>query len=107
VIVLDNVDNIETFYLSRKQQSYETDASAQTLLATYVPQSRNGAMLVTLRSKDTTARLVWGHNRIKEVLAMDEGEGLQLLHNKLGNLLLEESAEELLQALDYIPLTIS
>jgi hypothetical protein len=107
VIVLDNVDDVETFYPSRKQQRGEVDASAQTPLATYLPQSRNGAILVTSRSKDAATRLAGGYNKTKEVLAMDEGEGLQLLRNKLGDLSLEESAVELLQALDCIPLAIS
>ena len=38
---------------------------------------------------------------------MHEGEGLQLLRNKLGDPPLEESAVELLRALDCIPLAIS
>jgi tetratricopeptide (TPR) repeat protein len=107
VMVLDNVDDVETFYPSRKRQRGEADADAQTPLATYLPQSRHGAILVTSRSKDAAARLAGGHNKTKEVLAMDEGEGLQLLRNKLGDLPHEESAVELLRALDCIPLAIS
>jgi hypothetical protein len=38
---------------------------------------------------------------------MDEGEGLQLLRNKLRDLLNEDSAVELLRVLDGIPLAIS
>lgn len=38
---------------------------------------------------------------------MDKNEGLQLLRNKLGDLPLEESAVELLSALDCIPLAIT
>ncbi|KAF2993772.1 hypothetical protein E8E13_002383 [Curvularia kusanoi] len=107
VMVLDNVDNVKTFFPSQKRQRDEADTSAQTLLASYLPQSRNGAILATSRSRDAAARLVGGYNRTREVLAMDEGEGLQLLQNKLHGLPPEESAVELLRALDYIPLAIS
>ncbi|KAF2819475.1 hypothetical protein CC86DRAFT_246282, partial [Ophiobolus disseminans] len=107
VVVLDNVDDIETFHPSRKPQCNEAHADTQTPLATYLPQSRNGAILVTSRSKDAAVRLAGGYNRIKEVLAMDEDEGLQLLRNKLRDPPINESAVELLQALDYIPLAIT
>jgi tetratricopeptide (TPR) repeat protein len=107
VMVVDNVDNLETFYPSRKRQRGEAGAAVEPPLATYLPQSRNGAILVTSRSKDAAVRLIGGHNRIKEVLAMDKGEGLQLLCNKLEDPPIEESCVELLCALDYIPLAIT
>ena len=111
VMVVDNVDNAETFFPSRKRQRQEdeadeADASAQIPLATFLPQSRNGAILVTSRSKDAATRLAGGYNKVKEVLAMDEGEGLQLLRNKLQDSPLEESAVDLLHALDCIPLAV-
>ncbi|CAN9418408.1 unnamed protein product [Alternaria alternata] len=108
VMIVDNVDDIETFFPSRKRQRQgdETDASAQIPLATYLPQSRNGAILVTSRSQDAATRLVGGYNRTKGVLAMDEGEGLQLLRNKLKDPPVEESAVDLLRALDCIPLAV-
>jgi tetratricopeptide (TPR) repeat protein len=107
VMVVDNIDDVETFFPSRKRQRDEADASMQTPLATYLPQSRNGAILVTSRSKNVAVRLVGGHNKTKEVLAMDEGEGLQLLRNKLCNPPAKQSAAELLRALDCIPLAIT
>jgi tetratricopeptide (TPR) repeat protein len=75
-------------------------------LAAYLPQSRNGAILVTSRSQDAATRLVGGYNRTKGVLAMDEEEGLQLLRNKLQDPPVEESAVDLLHALDCIPLAV-
>jgi tetratricopeptide (TPR) repeat protein len=107
VMVIDNVDNVEAFFPSRKRQRDEADASAQIPLATYLPQSHNGTILVTSRSKDAASRLVGGYNKIKEVLVMDEGEGLQLLRNKLQDPPIEESAVELLHALNHIPLAIT
>lgn len=107
VMVLDNVDDIETFFPSRERQQDEADAGAQISLATYLPQSRNGAILVTSWSKDAATRLAGGYNKVKEVLAMNESEGLQLLRNKLRDPLIEESAVALLHALDCIPLVIT
>lgn len=107
VMIVDNVDDIETFFPSRKRPRGEADASAETPLATYLPQSRNGAILVTSRSKDAATRLVGGYNKVMEVLAMNESEGLQLLGNKLRDAPAEESAVELLHALDCIPLAIT
>ncbi|RYO15400.1 hypothetical protein AA0111_g11703 [Alternaria arborescens] len=108
VMGVDNVDDVETFFPSRKRQRHgnEADASAQIPLATYLPQSRNGAILVTSRSQDAATRLVGGYNRTKGVLAMDEEEGLQLLRNKLQDPLVEESAIDLLCSLDCIPLAV-
>lgn len=105
-MVLDNVDDVETFFPSRKRKRDETDTDSPTSLATYVPQSLNGSILVTSRSKDAVSSLAGGHNRIREVLAMSIGEGLQLLRNKLCNPPLEESALKLLHALEHIPLAI-
>lgn len=76
------------------------DSSARTSPAIYHPQSRNGAVLVTSRSKDAAVRLARGYNdtKPKEVLAMYESEGLQLLRNK---------KKVLLRLLACIPLAIS
>jgi hypothetical protein len=102
-MIVDNADNVETFYPWGKSTA---DASAQASLATYLPQSRHGAILVTSRSKDAAARLVGGYNRIKEVLVMDESEGLQLFRNKLQHPPCEESVLKLLKELNCIPLAI-
>jgi tetratricopeptide (TPR) repeat protein len=107
VMVLDNVDEAETFFPSQKCQRDEADASAHIPLATHLPQSHNGAVLVTSRNKDAAAKLAGGYNKIKEVLAMDNSEGLQLLRNKLRDPPNDESAVELLRMLDGIPLAIT
>jgi hypothetical protein len=107
LMVIDNMDNVETFFPSRKRQGDEVPGKPPTSLAAYLPQSRNESILVTSRSKDAASRLVGGHNKIKEVLAMDKSEGLQLLRNKLQDPLIEESAVDLLHALDCIPLSIT
>ncbi|KAF2818105.1 hypothetical protein CC86DRAFT_238310, partial [Ophiobolus disseminans] len=110
LMVVDNVDDVKTFFPSQKCQRDKTDSSAQiaqTPLVTYLPQSRNGAILVTSRSKDVAERLAGGYNKTKEVLVMNEDEGLQLLRKKLRDPLIKESAVKLLHALDCIPLAVT
>lgn len=104
-MVLDNVDRVDTFSPSRKRRRDEANTDVQTSLAEYIPKN-NGSVLVTSRHRDAAARLV-SFNRIKEVLAMNESEGLQLLRNKLCQPPLEDSAAKLLVALNHIPLAIT
>jgi tetratricopeptide (TPR) repeat protein len=107
MMILDNADDVEVFYptLARKKDKSLTTASAP--LAAYLPQSRNGSILITSRSKDAAARLAGCHNNIKEVRAMDENQALDLFRNKLQDASNEEGAADLLRALDYIPLAIT
>lgn len=107
VMIIDNVDDVKTFHPSRGSQRDGAVGDTTMSLATYLPQSRNGAILVTSRSKDAAVRLVGGSNKTMEVLAMGEGEGLQLLRNKLQDPPIEQSAVELLRALDRIPLAVT
>ena len=101
-MILDNVDDVETFFPS---QNGKQDESAS--LAEYLPQSCNGSILITSRNKDAADRLVGGYRRIKEIRAMDKNQGLQLLRNKLEDTSSEEGAVDLLHTLDYIPLAIA
>ncbi|KAF2174719.1 TPR-like protein [Zopfia rhizophila CBS 207.26] len=107
VMVLDNVDDIEVFYPKRTRTRDESSTVALAPLAVYLPQSRNGSILITSRSKDTAARLAGGYRNIKEVHAMDESQALDLFQNKLHSASSEEGAANLLSALDYIPLAIT
>jgi hypothetical protein len=91
-MVLDNVDNVEVFYpkQSRGQDSKsEHSSSISSPLAVYLPQSHNGSILITSRSKDAAAKLTGSYRNVKEVQVMDKGQALQLLRNKL-----EETSNE-------------
>jgi tetratricopeptide (TPR) repeat protein len=111
IMVVDNVDDVETFFPSRRCEQDRTVESspASASLAAYLPQSCNGSILITSRSRDAAARLAGGYHNIKEVPAMDERQGLQLLRNKhLVTSNEEESAAlDLLHTLDYLPLAIT
>jgi hypothetical protein len=107
IIILDNADDIEVFYPTRARKRDESFATASAPLAAYLPQSCNGSILITSRSKDAAARLAGGHNNIKEVCAIDESQALNLFRNKLQSASNEEGAADLLRALNYIPLAIT
>jgi hypothetical protein len=100
MMILDNVDDVETFFPKSSE-------SSSISLAAYLPQSRNGSILITSRNKDAASRLAGGLQNTKEVQTMDESQGLQLLRNKLQDAAKEEGAPDLLHTLDYIPLAIT
>ncbi|KAH7122351.1 putative kinesin [Dendryphion nanum] len=105
VMVLDNVDDVEVFYPKRKGKRDKCEDMVAPL-ATYLPQSRNGSILVTSRSRDAAARIVGGSKHIKEVDVMDSDQAVQLLWNKLDDASDEGSIASLARALDYVPLAI-
>jgi hypothetical protein len=104
-MILDNVDDVETFFASRDDKREEASGTSFVSLAFYLPQSRNASILITSRNKDAAAKLAGGYNRIKEVYAMDESQGLQLLRSKLQNMSSEEGAVDLLYAQQIFLLT--
>lgn len=75
-MIVDNADDVETFFPSQGRKREEASDSLSALLAAYLPQSRNGSILITSRNKDVAARLAGGYKNIKEVLTMDESQGL-------------------------------
>jgi hypothetical protein len=99
-MVLDNVDDVEVFY---PQPSRGPSSS----LAAYLPQSHNGSILITSRSRDAAAKLTGSYKNVKEVRAMDTGQALRLLRNKLEGSFNEDGAADLLDALNHIPLAIT
>lgn len=76
------------------------------------PPSSNASMLINSRSKEAAARLAGSYKSIKEVPAMDEDQGVQLLRNKLLDnkpdaAVVEDGAAELVHVLDCMPFAIS
>jgi hypothetical protein len=107
-MVLDNVDDVETFFPSQKRKRHELNNALSTSLGAYLPQSRNRSILITSRSKVAAARLAGGYNNIKEVLTIDEDQGVQLLCNKLQSTSAEDgAAADIVRELDCMPLAIS
>ena len=101
VMVLDSADDIDVFY------GEAASTGDGRPLASYLPQSRNGSILVTTRNKDLAFRLVGNHCDIISVGPMTEEDALLLLEKRLGSLSDVEVATDLVRALDLIPLPIS
>ncbi|XXG96704.1 hypothetical protein Hte_002994 [Hypoxylon texense] len=101
ILILDNADNVETFY------PQQTSQEGSTPLGNYLPQSQNGSILVTSRNMDAALRIVGDLRNVIRVQTMGKSQALQLLRNKLHTGSDEDGMVELLDALDYIPLAIT
>ncbi|KAL8413208.1 hypothetical protein RB594_004728 [Gaeumannomyces avenae] len=99
-VVLDSADDNDALYQPRG------DGNARTL-ASYLPQSPNGSIVVTTRNRDVGFKLTGNYMDIIEVGPMRVAEALSLLENRLGQLRNPEAAEALVQKLDCVPLAIS
>ncbi|ETS73709.1 hypothetical protein PFICI_14655 [Pestalotiopsis fici W106-1] len=106
LIIVDNADDIDVFYPENHNQT-ATAASTQRPLASLLPQSSNGRILVTSRSRDVAQRLVGSSWSIRLMQPMDKGQALQLLRKKLRDKYEDEPAASLVRTLDYIPLAIT
>ncbi|OCK85886.1 hypothetical protein K432DRAFT_217425 [Lepidopterella palustris CBS 459.81] len=110
VIIVDNADDLSVFScpLGRRQGSKDSVSSngAATLLE-LLPQSLNGSILITSRSRDVAFRLTGSYTDIIRVHPMDQARALALLRNKLGGGFEQDDAVALVEALDYMPLAIT
>ncbi|ORY05389.1 hypothetical protein BCR34DRAFT_633083 [Clohesyomyces aquaticus] len=80
---------------------------AAEALSEFLPQSPNGSVLVTSRSREVAYRLTGRYADLVEVRPMDRADGLALLEKKLGPDATKDKAVELLQVVDYMPLAIT
>ncbi|KAL8364648.1 hypothetical protein RB595_003771 [Gaeumannomyces hyphopodioides] len=99
IIILDSTDDEGVFYAN--------DGREEKQLASYLPQSRNGSIVVTTRNKGLAYKLTGNHNNIIEIGPLLLADALLLLERKLGPLPDTDTAKALVQALDFVPLAIS
>ncbi|SPO02493.1 uncharacterized protein DNG_05166 [Cephalotrichum gorgonifer] len=99
IIILDGADDYEVFYGA-------SEAGRDRPLATYLPQSRNGSIIITTRNKDLAWRLTGNRENIIEIGPMVQTDALTLLQKKLG-LISDVGAVDLVEVLDRVPLAIS
>ncbi|KAI3316921.1 hypothetical protein HD806DRAFT_399973 [Xylariaceae sp. AK1471] len=105
LMILDSADDINVFYgTDEKGKQQEKRA-----LWTYLPQSSNGSILITTRDKELAFKLTGHQNNVIEVGPMDQDHALALMTTKLGGQLDTDvdTATELVEALEYMPLAIS
>lgn len=104
VMLLDNADNKNVLCSHSKQNASLGDSKQ---LKEYIPQSMNGSVLVTSRSRDAAFEITCNYKNIKTIEPMEKEEGLSLLRSYLADAHQEEDMEMLLEAVDHIPLAIS
>jgi hypothetical protein len=119
-MIIDNADDVEVFTCrstgGRGNQDEFASRAAPTLLDS-IPQSSNGSILITSRSRDVAFRLTGDYADIIRVRPMDQAGALTLLRNQLKGSFGQDDAEQdgveqedataLVEALDYMPLAIS
>src|SRR6267378_3294106 len=110
-MVIDNADDASVFLHSVDESKVGDNSNEAALsedLSEYLPQSQNGSILVTSRSRDVAFTITGDTRDIIPVDPMDERVAVNLLRKKLlqGNFN-ENDAKRLLHALDHMPLAIS
>ncbi|KAF2239753.1 TPR-like protein [Viridothelium virens] len=120
MMIIDNADDVDVFTCrsagGRGSGDEFASRAASTLLDS-IPQSSNGSILITSRSRDVAFRLTGDYANIIGVRPMDQAHALTLLRNQLkGSFgrdyteqdgMGQEDATALVAALDYMPLAIS
>jgi hypothetical protein len=106
VLILDNTDDAR-FLLDIDTQGKASSPSGTDLrpLRDYLPQSQNGSILITSRSKEAALKLV-EKSDIIEVEPMDGVHAVALFKKKLGEPNDSKDTAELVAALEYMPLAI-
>lgn len=115
LMIIDNADDMEVFTsTTTRGRGTEDDltSKATTVLLDMIPQSSNGSIIITSRSRDVAFRLTGDYEDIIQVNPMDRKEAVTLLQNQLkANFDKDPSAHmdalSLVEALDYMPLAIS
>ncbi|KAH8669305.1 hypothetical protein BGZ61DRAFT_483478 [Ilyonectria robusta] len=100
MMVLDNTDSVEVFFPG-------AHGSRDQSLASFLPKTGRGSIIITSRNTDAAERLA-GPDAIYNVPIMEKSQALQLLRNRL-----RECAEDvvamtgLIDDLNYMPLAIT
>src|SRR6266480_2057102 len=86
LIILDNADDDDVLFRLDEdtEQSIQANdvASGKMPLASFLPQTPNGSILVTSRNSTAAMNLV-GYDNITQVEPMDEGDALALLKTRV------------------------
>ena len=98
LMVVDNADDEAVFFQDVPPMD-STGSSGQPpveLLRDFLPQSPNGSILITSRSRDAAYKLTGAHSSIVEVKHMENDAALALLEKKLGCIDDEDEAVQLI-----------
>ncbi|KAF5521207.1 hypothetical protein CGCA056_v007084 [Colletotrichum aenigma] len=101
LMVVDNADDVEMLTKTNDQKDPPMP------IASYLPKTGNGKILVTSRSWDAAEKLTDNGEMILRVSKMGTLQALQLLQKKLGQDVDEVTALRLAFFLDHIPLALN
>ena len=104
-MVIDNADEKDVFF-SKPEQQTEPPAVLKAM-AIYLPQSRNGRILITSQNKEVAERLVSDQESIFTMSPMAKEQAERLLQNKLPSSYDERVASDFLSTFDYMPLALT
>lgn len=103
VLILDNADDKNVF-----TNGAPNDTSTEPKhLSDFLPQSTNGSILVTSRSRDAAFQVTCNYKTITSVEQMTESEAMQLLESHLQEAHPEDEKKLLVETLGYVPLAVS
>jgi tetratricopeptide (TPR) repeat protein len=109
LLVLDNANDTAALSLpvsyGQKTQASGGDNAPPRYFSSYLPQSKNGSVLVTSRTR-SVARQLAEENDIIPIEPMDEAGAQALLQKKLGEEVNRDSTAELAEALEFMPLAL-
>ena len=101
MMILDSADDRDVFYgMTRNDGPTSGDTRNGRPFADFLPQSRNGSIIVTTRNKDLAYRLTGRRQNMIEIGPMVQTDALTLLEKKLGSPSDLDVAADLVQALD-------
>jgi tetratricopeptide (TPR) repeat protein len=104
VMILDNADDKEVF-TSCPSAHYQASSGKQ--VRDFLPQSSNGSILVTSRSRDAAFQVTCNYKNIIAVEPMTESEAMSLLRIHLEETHPEPEMQQLIKRLGAVPLAIS
>jgi tetratricopeptide (TPR) repeat protein len=104
VMILDNADDKEVF-TSLPTRLRQTEAGKQ--IRDFLPQSSNGSILVTSRSRDAAYQVTCNYRHILAVEPMTEMESMALLQSQLEDTHPEDEMKLLGETLGFVPLALS
>ncbi|CAG8345481.1 unnamed protein product, partial [Penicillium salamii] len=109
VCILDNIDDDQLLRSvpvigKGDPMSGSRNASTKPLLE-YVPRSRNSSIIITSRTREVALKMVH-HSDLIEVKPMEKSEALELLQRKLEQPGESQESRQLVNALEFMPLTI-
>ena len=108
LLILDNADDPVLLGDSPKKGLAEaTSDDPSPSLLDFVPQTRNGLILITTRDKAMARRLTGDSTSVLMIEPMLQQEARVLLHKMLAANWEAENADQLVQALDCIPLALA